>query len=53
MPRKKKPAHELTTDELARRVFGAKGAAELKKAAMEAEKPKKPAPKSSSPKQSK
>jgi hypothetical protein len=52
MPRKKKPAHELTSDELAARVFGKKGAAQLKKAAQEAEKPTKPASKSSSPKQS-
>jgi hypothetical protein len=43
MPRKRKPAMELTSDELAKRVFGAKGAAELKKVAQEAQekKPKK------------
>ncbi len=40
MPRKRKPATELTSDELARRVFGAKGATELKKVAQEAQKPK-------------
>jgi len=41
MPRKRKPAMELTSDELARRVFGVKGANALKKAAQEP-KPKKP-----------
>lgn len=44
MPRKRKPAMELTSDELARRVFGTKGANALKKAAQESQekKPRKP-----------
>ena len=44
MPRKRKPAIELTSEELAKRVFGAKGAAVLKKIAQESQagKPRKP-----------
>lgn len=43
MPRKKKPAQDLTTDELARRVFPPKVLKELKRVAHEAdEKPKPP-----------
>ena len=48
MPRKRKPASELTSDELARRVFGAKGAAELKKVAQESQAGKPKTPKSNS-----
>lgn len=36
MPRKPKPARELTTDEALRRVFGQRGAAQAKKLAKEA-----------------
>jgi hypothetical protein len=44
MPRKRKPAMELTSEQLAKRVFGVKGAAELKKVAQESQegKPRKP-----------
>jgi hypothetical protein len=38
MPRKPKPAHELTTDEALRRVFGRTGAAQAKKLAKAPEK---------------
>ena len=48
MPRKRKPAMELTSDELARRVFGAKGANALKKAAQEPQKPTTKKPKQNS-----
>ena len=48
MPRKRKSAMELTSDQLARRVFGAKGAVELKKVAQEAQKPKPKKPKANS-----
>lgn len=37
MPRKKKPARELTTEQLARRVFPPKVLKELKRAAHEGE----------------
>jgi len=53
MPRKRKPAMELTSDELARRVFGAKGATALKKAAQESQAGKPRKPKSNSQLQSK
>jgi len=48
MPRKRKPAIELTSDELAKRVFGVKGAAELKKVAHESQEPKPKKPKQNS-----
>lgn len=48
MPRKRKSAMELTSDELAKRVFGAKGAAELKKVAQSAGEKKPKTPKSNS-----
>jgi len=41
MPRKKKSARDLTSDELARRVFPPKALKELKKLANPDEKPKK------------
>jgi hypothetical protein len=48
MPRKRKPAMELTSDELARRVFGVKGANALKKAARQSQEPKPKKPKQNS-----
>jgi hypothetical protein len=47
MPRKKKPARELTSDELARRVFPRKVLTRLKKIANPDERPKKSGRKSS------
>jgi hypothetical protein len=45
MPTKRKPAHQLTTEQLARRVFGTKGHKALKQLVLEHdEKPKRQPP---------
>jgi hypothetical protein len=48
MPRKRKPASELTSDQLARRVFGPKAHAHLKKVVQESQAPKSKKPKQNS-----